>query len=247
MLDAPLSLEAKIAVARAAGRARSRATRRPGAAGHRGGLPRRRRSSAGERPALAALRGELEEELDRGATQAFSGSFLAAALLALLAAGAAFAAMMAARSARGSPASSNGSTVARLAVAVPGAAVVAALLVAVHVALGGGDFGPRAVADPCGERARPAGRRAHAARGARDARRRRLRAAVRRARTCCARCSGSRRPAGVGEDELADAFVAGVDRAQSEGALGGLEAAALKFGLRAGALTGILGLLLPGG
>jgi hypothetical protein len=45
--------------------------------------------------------------------------------------------------------------------------------------------------------------------------------------------------------ELADALVAGVDRAQREGALRGLEATALRFGLKAGALTGILGLIVP--
>jgi hypothetical protein len=37
----------------------------------------------------------------------------------------------------------------------------------------------------------------------------------------------------------------GVDRAPREAELGGLEAGALRFGLRAGALVGILGLLLP--
>jgi hypothetical protein len=128
---------------------------------------------------------------------------------------------------------------------VPGAAAAAALLAAVYLALGGGGFGPRAVADPCAQRARPPGveRIQRAALATLDG-------------TAC-RLGSSRedllrtllqreRPAGVSEDELADAFVAGVERAQREGALGALEAGALKLGLRAGALVGILGLLLPG-
>ncbi|HEV2787321.1 MAG TPA: hypothetical protein VGV67_13065, partial [Solirubrobacteraceae bacterium] len=52
------------------------------------------------------------------------------------------------------------------------------------------------------------------------------------------------RPAGVSEDELVAAFVAGVDRAQREGALRGFEATALRFGLRAGGLVGVVGLVL---
>jgi MFS family permease len=240
VLDAPLSLEAKIAVARRLDAA-IRATggqQLPDIDAALRGLD----VEPAQRPALAALREDLDEELDRGATQAFSRSFLAAALLALLAAGAALAGQAGARAGRAS--SSNGSTVARLAVAVPGAAASAALLAAVYLALGGGDIGPRAVADPCAQRARPAGveRLQRAALATLDgtactlgsSREDLLRALLRR-----------ERPAGVSEDELADAFVAGVDRAQREGTLGGLEAGALKLGLRAGALVGILGLLLP--
>ncbi|HEV2061767.1 MAG TPA: MFS transporter, partial [Solirubrobacteraceae bacterium] len=46
--------------------------------------------SAAHRPVVETLHEQLNEELDRGATEAFSRSFLIAALLALLAAGAAF-------------------------------------------------------------------------------------------------------------------------------------------------------------
>jgi len=195
VLDAPLSLEAKIAVARRLDAA-IRATggqQLPDIDAALRGLD----VGPAQRPALAALREDLDEELDRGATQAFSRSFLAAALLA-----------------------------------------------AVYLALGGGDIGPRAVADPCGQRVRPAGveRLQRAALATLDG-------------TAC-KLGSSRedllrtllqreRPAGVSRDELAVAFVAGVDRAQREGALGGVEAGALKLGLRAGALVGILGLLLP--
>jgi len=243
VLDAPLSLEAKIAVAR----------RLDAAIRAAGGqqLPDIDAALRGldveptQRPALAALREELDEELDRGAAQAFSRSFLAAALLALLAAGAALAGRAPTRATRPALAlSSNGSTVARLAVALPGAAAAAALLVAVYVALGGGDLAPRAVADPCAQRARPAGveRLQRAALATLDgtacklgsSREDLLRVLLRR-----------ERPAGVSQDELVDAFVAGVERAQREGALGGFEARALTLGLRAGALVGILGLLLP--
>ncbi len=241
VLDAPLSLEAKIALARRLNAQISAADgeQLPDIEGAFRGLD----VDADERPALAALRDDLEQELDRGATQAFRRSFLAAALLALLAAGAAFVAAAAARGAAGSPLS-NGSTVPRLAVAVPGAAAAAALLAAVYLALGGADFGPRAVADPCAQRAHPAGveRTQRAALATLDgaacelgsSRERLLRTLLER-----------RRPAGVSEDEFADAFVAGVDRAQKEGALSAVEAGALKFGLRAGGALGILGLLLP--
>lgn len=242
VLDAPLSLEAKIAIARRLN-AEIAAT-----AGQE--LPdvyaalRGTEVDARERPALAALGDDLEEELDRGATQAFRGSFLAAAVLALLAAGAAFIGLGPARGAGAGGPSSNGSTVSRLAVAVPGAATVAALLVALYLLLGGADLGPRAVADPCAERARPAG-----------VERTQLAALATLDGTACELGSSredllrtlldKRRPAGVGEDELADAFMTGVDRAREEGALGELEATALKFGLRAGALAGVLGLVLP--
>jgi MFS family permease len=242
VLDAPLSLPSKIAVARRlnAAIAATEGEQLPDIAAAFGGLGVQR----GERAALAALRDDLDEELDRAATQAFSRSFLAAALLALLAAGAALAATALARGARAGAPSSNGSTVARLALAVPGAATAATLLAAVYLVLGGADFGPRAVADPCAARTRPAGveRTQRAALATLDGTACRLGSAREDLlRTLLER----RRPAGVSADELADAFSAGVDRAQKEGALGGLEAAALTFALRAGDLLGTLGLLLP--
>jgi len=241
VLDAPLSLVTKIELAR-------RLESQVRAAGDQE-LPdldaafRGLEPDAASRPAIATLRGQLDDELDRGATKAFSRSFLAAALIALLAAGAAFMATRSAGSARASP-SSNGSTVARLAVAVPAAAAAAALLAAVYLALGGGGFGPRAVADPCDPRARPAGieRTQRAALATLDG-------------TAC-RLGSSRedllqtllegkRPGGVSEDQLVDAFGAGLDRAQEEGSLNVLEATALRLGLKTGGLLGIIGLLLP--
>ena len=240
VLDAPLSLGTKIDLAR----------RLDGEIRQAGGqqLPdvdaafRGLEAQPDEARAVVALRDGLGEELDRGATEAFSRSFLAAALLALLAAGAALVASAAARRGHGTP-SSNGSTVPQLAVAAPGAAVAATLLAAVYVALGGGDFGPRPVADPCAPRARPAGveRTQRAALATLDgaacelgsSREDLLRTLLER-----------RRPPGVSEDELVDAFRAGVDRAQREGALSGLEATALRFGLRVGGVVGVVGLVL---
>ena len=241
VLDAPLSLSTKIDLARRLNDEikASGGQQLPDVDAAFDGL----QADAGERAAVAALRRQLYDELDRGTTDAFSRSFLVAALLALLAAGAASVALASARAQRPGSPSSNGSIVPRLAVAVPGAAAAAALLVAAYVALGGASFGPSAVADPCAPRARPAGieRTQRAALAALDgaacelgsSRESLLRALLER-----------RRPAGVSEDELVDAFGAGIDRAEREGALSGLAATALRLGLRLGGLTGILGLVL---
>ncbi|MDP1850478.1 MAG: hypothetical protein Q8K79_21995 [Solirubrobacteraceae bacterium] len=56
---------------------------------------------------------------------------------------------------------------------------------------------------------------------------------------------GGERPAGVSEDELVDAFGAGIDRARDERHLNAVQAAALRVGLKTGGLLGIIGLLLP--
>ena len=205
---------------------------------------------AAERPAVERLHDQLDEELDRGATEAFSRSFLVAALLALLAAGAAFVGRRSGgggggggRAAGGAP-SSNGSVGARLAVAVPGATTVAALLVAVYVALGGGGFGPRDVADPCAARERPAG----------VERTQRVALAVLDGTACQLETPredllldllGGERPNGVSEDELVDAFGAGIDRARDEREVSALGATALRVGLKNGGLLGIIGLLVP--
>lgn len=201
--------------------------------------------SPANRPVVETLHEQLNEELDRGATKAFSRSFLIAALLALLAAAAAF---VGARgggsgSARGSP-SSNGSIGARLAVAVPGAIAAGALLVAVYLALGGGSFGPRDVADPCDPRERPKG-----------VERTQIAALATLDGAACdlgmpredllRKLLGGQRPQGVSEAELVDAFGAGIDRALAEGALTPGQARALRVGLRTGGLLGIVGLLLP--
>jgi MFS family permease len=259
VLDAPLSLVAKIQLAR-------KLNAQVKAAGDQE-LPdldaafRGLDGGPGNRPAVAKLRGQLDDELNRGATKAFSRSFLAAALIALLAAGAAFVgARQAGRAggagglgqpggagqaggSRGSP-SSNGGTSARLAVAVPGAAAVAALLAAVYLALGGGGFGPRPVADPCKPRARPAAveRTQLAALAALDGTACKL--GTSREALLQTLLEG-KRPKGVSENQLVDAFGAGVDRAEREGSLNVIQAAALRVGLRTGGLLGIIGLLLP--
>lgn len=247
VLDAPLSLVAKIQLAR-------KLNAQVKAAGDQE-LPdldaafRGLDGDPGNRPAVAKLRSQLDDELDRGATKAFSRSFLAAALIALLAAGAAFVGARqaggggASGGARGSP-SPNGATTARLAVAVPGAAAVAALLAAVYLALGGAGFGPRPVADPCKPRARPAGveRTQLAALAALDGTACTL--GLSREELLQTLLEG-KRPTGVSEDQLVDAFGAGVDRAEREGSLNVIQAAALRVGLRTGGLLGIVGLLLP--
>jgi hypothetical protein len=133
---------------------------------------------------------------------------------------------------------------ARLAVAVPGAAATAALLVAVYVLLGGGGFGPRAVADPCAPRARPAGveRTQRAALATLDGTACKL--GVSR-EVLLRKLLGGERPDGVSQDQLVEAFGAGVDRARDERELSAVQAAALRVGLKTGGLLGIIGLLLP--
>jgi MFS family permease len=235
VLDAPLELDAKIALARALD-AELRGTADQE-------LPdldaafARVRFAARDRGAVAQLRDDLDDELDRAATAAFSRSFLAAALLALLAAAAAAVALALARS-RPPPAepATNGNRLEpppSLNVAVPAAATIATLLVAAYVALGGASYGPTQIADPCAPRGRPQGV---------GKTQLTLLAAVDGA-ACDLRLTREdmlltlldrRRPPGVSEDELGDALRSGVDRAQREGALGGLAATALRFALRIG-------------
>lgn len=244
VLDAPLPLPVKIDLARELDRALQKAGDQelPDLDAAFAGLD----ISADQRPVAERLHEDLDEELDRGATDAFSRSFLVAALIALLAAGAACAGTrMSGGDESGSP-STNGSVGARLAVAVPGATAVAALLVAVHLALGGGGFGPREVADPCAPRERPAGveRTQRAALATLDGTACRL--GLPREDLLRDLLSGER-PDGVSEDELVDAFGAGIDRARDERHLSAPQARALRLGLRTGGLLGILGLLLPQG
>ena len=242
VLDAPLPLPAKIDLARALDIEVAQAAEQE--------LPDLDAAfaavevSPADRPVVDDLHEELNEELDRGATEAFSRSFLFAALIALLAAGAAFMGARSTRAGAYGAASSNGSIGARLAVAVPGSIAAGALLVAVYLALGGGGFGPRAVADPCAPRERPAGveRTQRAALATLDG-------------TACAldmpredllrKLLGGERPDGVSEDELVDAFGDGIVRARDERHLSAVQAAALRVGLETGGLLGIIGLLLP--
>lgn len=245
VLDAPLGLGAKLDVARALGREID-----VGAAQQLPDLDRafgRVDVSPSDRPVVERLHAELDSELDRAATKAFSRSFLAAALLALLAAGAiAVAARRDPRRPRGEPAA-NGSLLvsgAPLAVGVPAAAVGAVLLVAVYVLLGGGSYGPTALADPCAPRQRPSvGRTQLVALAAIDG-------------TACSLGTSreelvrsllaGRPPAGVSTDELTDALGDGIDRAQDEGALSGLAAAGLRIVLKVGGAVGLVGRLLGG-
>ncbi len=245
VLDAPLALPVKIDLARELDREVQQAGDQE--------LPdldaafARVDVSAADRPVVTRLQAQLDEELDRGATQAFSSSFLIAALIALLAAGAAFVASRGSGGGRGAASgapSSNGSAGARLAVAVPGATALAALLVAVYLALGGGGFAPRDVADPCAPRERPAG----------VEQTQRVALATLDGTACelglaredlLRELLGGERPPGVSEDELVDAFGAGIDRARDERHLSAIAATGLRLGLKTGGLLGIIGLLLP--
>ncbi len=241
VLDAPISLPEKIDVAR-------ELDRQVDASAGAQELPdldaafARLKVDADERPAVDRLQAQLDDELDRGATDAFSRSFRVAALLALLAAGAALLGALRRLGARGAP-SSNGSTTRSLAVAVPGAAAAATLLVAAYVGLGGGDFAPRAVADPCAQRARPAG----------VERLQKVTLAVLDGTACTLRTPRETllrtllergRPPGVSEDELVDALGDGIDRARDERALGAFEATGLRVALRASGAFGVVGLIL---
>jgi predicted MFS family arabinose efflux permease len=248
VLDAPLGLGLKIDVARALGRQIELASGTQE-------LPDLDRAFAGldvpasDRPAVDRLHAQLNGELDRAATKAFSRSFLAAALLALLAAVAVAVALATRREpgrARGEP-STNGSPLmsgAPLAVALPGAVVAAALLVAVYVLLGGGSYGPTALADPCANRARPSVDRTQ------------LLALATLDGTACALGTSreelvrsllaGRPPAGVSTDKLTAALGDGIDRARREGDLSGLAATALRAVLKVGGALGLVGRLLGG-
>ncbi len=240
VLDAPLPLATKIALARTLSAQVDSAGDQelPDLAAAFRGLT----VEPGERAAVERLRGRLDDELDRGATEAFSRSFLAAALLALLAAGAAYVARRQAGGGRGAP-SSDGATVTRLAVAAPAAGVAATLLVAVYIALGGAQYGPNAVADPCAARARPPGveRTQRAALAVLDGAACRLRTSR---EDLLRTLLEGRLPEGVSDTRLVTAFGAGVDRAQREGSISDVQATALRVGLQTGGLLGIIGLLL---
>ena len=243
VLDAPLGLGPKIDLARRLDRQVKDAAAQE--------LPDLDKAFAGldvkaaDRPAITRLRSQLDDELDRAATKAFGRSFVAAAILALLAAAAAAAGVR-----RSAPAgsSSNGSPPGhgvRLAVAVPGAVAVAALIVAAYVALGGGSYGPRPVASACKPRERPAVERtqliALAALDGAACKLRTTREDVMRS------LLAGKLPENVSSDELNAALAAGVDRAQREGAVGSIGAAGLRLALKTGGPLAIVNLLLGEG
>ena len=243
LLDAPLSLGTKIDLARALGSEVEAADDELPDLGR--GFDALR-VPAREREAVARLRADLDDELDRAGTHAFSSSFLAAALLALLAAGAVALAVRFARPPRPrAGAGPNGSRLASgapLAVSVSGAAALATLLAAAYVALGGGSYEPRAVADPCARRARPAvDDTQRAVLAALDGGACRLRTT--REDLLLPLLDG-KQPPGVSEPELVEAMRSGVDRARDEGALSAIEAAGLRLALSTRGTAALLGLLL---
>jgi hypothetical protein len=134
---------------------------------------------------------------------------------------------------------------APLAVALPGAVVAAALLVAVYVLLGGGSYGPTALADPCADRPRPSVDRTQ------------LVALATLDGTACALGTSreelvrsllaGRIPPHVSDDEFTAALGDGISRAQREGALTPLAAAALRLTVKTGGALGIIGMLLGNG
>ena len=244
LLDAPLSLGTKIDLARTLGPVIEQAEGLPDLSGGFDAVD----VPANERPALGRLQTDLDDQIDRAGTDAFSRSFLAAALLALLAAAAI---MLAARSRRttGAPdgaAASNGSRLtsgAPLRVGAAAAAAIATLLVAVYVALGGGDYEPTAVADPCAQRERAGGLgdTQLAALATLDGAACRLRTS--REALLIALLDG-KLPPGVDQARLTDALRAGVDRARDERALSALEATALRLAISTRGPTAIIGLFL---
>jgi predicted MFS family arabinose efflux permease len=246
VLDAPLPLAPKVRLARELSRQIQQAGKQE--------LPdldsafAEFRVPATDRPAVVRLRAGLDDELNRAATKAFSRAFLAAALIALLAAAAvAWAARGDPRRPRGEPAA-NGTPLrpgGPLAVALPAAAAGAALLVAAYVLLGGGGYGPTPVADPCAARARPAvDRTQRIALAALDGTACRLHTS--REELVRSLLEG-RIPPHVSDDEFTAALGDGISRAQREGALSPLAAAALRLTVRTGGALGIIGMLLGNG
>ncbi len=254
LLDAPIALKPKIALARSLSAEVSQASGQElpdlDAGFAAVAVP------AGDRAAVAALHGDLEDEIDRAATAAFSRAFLAAALLALLAAAAVAIAVLRERP-RAAPASSNGNRLApggsagggdltpvpSLNVALPAACVLATLLVAGYVALGGADYGPTPVADACEPRERPVDDKTQrAALATIDG----AACALRRGREelLLALLDGDR-PNGVSDDQLSAALLKGVDRAEDEGEVGKFAAIGLRLAIRAGGALGIIALLVP--
>ncbi|MGI8730317.1 MAG: MFS transporter [Solirubrobacteraceae bacterium] len=243
VLDAPIALQPKIALARALDAELDDISdqRLPDLDGAFAvvDLP------ANDRAATDALRDELDDELDGAATSAFSRSFLAAALLALLAAGAVGIALARSRTSTPVSGASNGNRLApapSLSVALPGSVVIATLLACGYLALGGSSYGPSAVADPCAQRARPdVERTQRAALATFDGAACTL--GTSREALVLALLDGGR-PPGVSEERLVEAIGDGIDRAEREGELSGAAATGLRLAVQAGGVLGIAGLLL---
>jgi MFS family permease len=263
LLDAPIALKPKLALARSLGAEVADTSDQQLPDLHAGfaavDVP------AVDHAAAQRLEADLDDDLDRAATSAFSRSFLAAALLALLGAGAVAVAVMRSRGAAAvaarddddrfppatapdlaAAASTNGHRLERapsLNVALPAACALATLLVAAYVALGGANYGPTAVADPCAQRARPAVERSQ-----------RIALATIDGAACSLHVGredllltlvDGNRPAGVSNAQFEAALLDGIDRAEREGALGKLAAIGLRLAIRAGGALGVVGQLLP--
>jgi len=243
VLDAPIALGPKIAIARALDAELAEVSDQQlpdlAAAFAKVDVPSEERADA------QRLRASLDDELDAAATEAFSRSFLAAALLALLAAAAVGIAL--ARSREPVSAASNGNRLAptpSLSVTLPAAVLVATLLVAGYVALGGSSYGPSAVADPCAKRMRPdvdPSQRVALATFDGTA----CELGTSRETLVLALLDG-KPPPGVSNDRLVEAIGEGIDRAEREGELSGLAAAGLRLSVQAGGVLGIADLLFGG-
>ncbi len=243
VLDAPIAIGPKIAIARALDAEVSDVTDQQ--------LPDLGAAFAGvdvpddERADVARLRGSLDDELDSAATEAFSRSFLAGALLALLGAGAVGIAL--ARRRAPTSAAPNGNPMApapSLSAALAAAILIATLLGAGYVALGGSSYGPSAVADPCAERARPdVERTQRAALATFDG----AACALGTSREVLVRALlHGTRPPGVSNDQLTTAIGDGIDRAEREGELSGVAATGLRLAAQAGGVLGVANLLFGG-
>ncbi|UUY05312.1 MFS transporter [Svornostia abyssi] len=226
LLDAPLGLETKIDLAqRLADRVASADGRLPDLAPAYAGVD-------GDPAQIAALADELDDQLDRAGTAAFSRSLQLAGLLALLA----LVPLLV-------------SAGVRRRAALAGAAVAAALssaLVVGYVAAGGGTYEPTAERNPCGARERP------------DSDERfddvqRILLSVLDGGACELDITreelllnlideDTRRS--LDDDELTEALKAGVRRAQEDGTLGFLEATALEAALSTGLTDDVIRRLL---
>lgn len=226
LLDAPLGLETKIDLAqRLADRVASADGRLPDLAPAYAGVD-------GDPAQITALADELDDQLDRAGTAAFSRSLQLAGLLALLA-------LIPLLVSAG----------VRRRAALAGAAVAAALsggLVLGYVAAGGGTYEPTAERDPCGARERP------------DSDERfddvqRILLSVLDGGACELDITreelllnlideDTRRS--LDDDELSEALKAGVRRAREDGTLGFLEATALEAALSTGLTDDVIRRLL---